>query len=196
MNVLAVVAHPDDELMAAGTLARLVDAGHDVTVCICFDYEQRADEAAIATKIIGANPLLVLSPDEDDYRLSIGTVTAADQLLNDVDLLITHRMTDTNQSHHELARVMRAACRRNDCSVWTMDQAMPGGLDPTAPRPNHYVDISTQRHTKRRAVEAYASQTARYPGWLEAIEARDSLYGWQIGVEAAEGFIIEKSLWL
>lgn len=36
MNILCCGAHPDDiELMAAGTISRMIDEGHDVT-CVVF----------------------------------------------------------------------------------------------------------------------------------------------------------------
>jgi LmbE family N-acetylglucosaminyl deacetylase len=108
------------------------------------------------------------------------------------DLLISHRADDANTSHHFLGRMARTLARKNNFTLWELDQALPGGITDTSP--NLFVDISPYIAIKREAVACYASQLKRYPGMDDAIEARDRLYGWQIGAEYAEGFGAVKTI--
>ena len=45
MNVLAVIAHPDDEILGCGaTLRRLADEGHQVYTCVLAAAAARGDQ--------------------------------------------------------------------------------------------------------------------------------------------------------
>lgn len=204
MIVTAVMAHPDDELMCAGTLARFAAEGHHVNIYWLFDSEEgaatRFGEALASADVLGAAPMLLTDRHEDDYRVDRDAVDEAD-LWASSDIVISHRPDDTNQSHSKLAQVMRAACRKNRCTLWQMDQSIPGGWDSTSPRPNHLVNITATWSKKMDAVLCYKSQLERYPRWWTAIETRDRHYGWMLDqgnndVTHAEGFIVEKSVWL
>jgi LmbE family N-acetylglucosaminyl deacetylase len=209
MNVTALVAHPDDELMCAGTLARFVAEGHAVCLIVGFfsDFgpdhekqglgEQRLGELELSAKHLGVDLHPWWEWDESTFGWSQRWVQHFEKLVGQVppDLLISHRLSDPNSSHGHLGRVARTLARKNRMGLWEMDQPLPGGLDPDGPGPNHLVDISGYVEEKAEAVWAYQSQLARYSGMAEAIEARDRLYGWQIGVQAAEAFRIVKSTW-
>lgn len=197
-NVTAVLAHPDDELMCAGTLARFVREGNDVTVVTMF-MDERLDEWRECTAIIGCNALSMWWENEDDFIWSRRTVRKLEKQLElhnhvPTDLWITHRANDANTSHGHIARIVQTLARKNKSSVWEIDQVIPGGIVDSAP--NHYVNTSSHLVSKARAVEAYKSQLLRYPGLETAIANRDALYGWQIGSKAAEGFNIHKSVLL
>lgn len=187
MNVTALLAHPDDELMCAGTLARF-----GATVVTLFVDERQAEWrqscAALGCK---AEPWLL---PEDEFTWDRWHVRHIEPTLPETDLWITHRADDANTSHGHIGRLARTLARKNHASVWEIDQSLPGGIVPGSP--NLFVNITDQQTAKAKAIEAYPSQTARYPGMREAIQHRDALYGWQIGVEAAEGFTVHKAVWL
>lgn len=193
MKVTALLAHPDDELICAGTLARFAAEGHDVRLVTLFMDERQAEwEVCAKTLRVEATRGFLT---EDQYVWSRLTVRNLEAWLDtDVDLLIGHRAEDPNTSHGHLGRVARTLARKNRMALWELDQTMPGGINPDAPSPNHFVSIDPQ--VKRDAMLSYPSQMARYPGWLDASAARDAMYGWQIGVPAAEAFRIIKSVWL
>lgn len=199
MNVVALLAHPDDELMCAGTLARFVDEGHNVTLVTAFLSVERTDEriaeGETASDIIGCEYLPILWPSEKSFTWGQEWVRELDSRIATPDLFITHRVQDDNTSHSPLGKVARTLARRNQTGVWEIDQTIPGGLTDH-PQPNHYVNITNQYDVKTEAVSAYRSQLAKYPGLAEAIAHRDRYYGWCIGVPAAEGFTTVKGVWL
>lgn len=205
MNVTALLAHPDDELMCAGTLARFVEAGHHVRLVTAFfsDFgpdgtkqglrSERLAELDKCAATLGVELVAECLPDESGFAWSQRWVQHFEPLIGHPDLLISHRQSDANTSHGHLARVAETLARKNTMSVWLVDQVMPGGLVGVAP--NLFVDISAQAGIKSMAVEAYRSQLARYPGLADAIAHRDALYGWQTGVAAAEGFTVARAVW-
>lgn len=186
MRVTAVLAHPDDELMCAGTLARFSDT---TLVTLFVDY--RLPEWRASADALKCTPL-PFTLDEDDFAWTRATVSALEPKLPATDLWITHRADDANTSHGHIGRVVRTLARKNRASVWEIDQSLPGGIAPTAP--NLFVNITAQQDAKRTAVAAYVSQLDRYPGMDQAIVHRDRLYGWEIGTEAAEGFTVHKAV--
>ena len=95
-----------------------------------------------------------------------------------------------------VGRIARTLARKNRMSLWELDQTMPGGIEPDAPSPNHFVDISEYAEHKSEAMDCYESQLRRYPGWAKASDFRDQMYGWQVGTYKAEAFRIVKSVWL
>lgn len=208
MNITALVAHPDDELMCAGTLARFVAAGHDVRLVVGFfsDFgpdgekqgliEERTGELEVASKTLGVELVAVLEADEASFVWSQPWVQRFERIVRAAppDLLISHRVGDANTSHAHLGRVARTLVRKNRCGLWELDQALPGGFEPDVPGPNLIVDIDATIETKRDAVAAYGSQLARYPGMGEAIEARDRMYGWMVGATWAEAFRAVKTV--
>lgn len=206
MKVVALVAHPDDELMCAGTLARLVTEGHDVELVVGFFSDfgpdgqkqgltaERLVELAASSEAIGCTLRPLVFPDETDFAWSQRWVQRIEPHVGKPDLLISHRVEDCNTSHGHLGRVARTIARKNTTSLWEMDQTIPGGL--TAQAPNMLVNISHHTEAKAEAVAAYRSQLERYPGMAEAIDHRDRLLGWELGVTAAEGFTVHRAAWL
>jgi LmbE family N-acetylglucosaminyl deacetylase len=209
VNVTALLAHPDDELMCAGTLARFVAEGHTVNLGICFfsDFgpdhqiqgrrDERLGELVACAQALGVTGLRFFDFPEPEFVWSqpqMQMIEKGFESAGPTDLLISHRVADANTSHSHLGRVARTLARKNRMSLWEVDAAMPGGIEPDASPPNHFVDISGYWSEKRLAVESYRSQLDRYPGLEAAIEHRDLLYGWMIGTEQAEGFRIVRSV--
>lgn len=203
VKVTALVAHPDDELMCAGTLARYVAEGHDVSLVVGFFSDfgpdgkkqglagERLGELAASAAAIGCELVGHPEANEADFVWSQRWVQHFDRLV-DADLLISHRVNDANTSHSHLGQVARTLARKNRRDLWEMDKALPGGCVDQAP--TFFVDITGQMEAKAAAVAAYRSQEARYPGLSGALEARDRLYGWEIGAGRAEGFTVVKGV--
>lgn len=194
MNVTVLLAHPDDEIFCAGTISRFVAEGHAVALWTLFlDAERRAAfEQSIEHLQISGFAGGIIS--EDVFTWNRFCVRTIEDRFSHTDLLISHRVEDPNTSHGHLGRIARTLARKNRMSVWEIDAAFPGGIDPDCPAPNHYVDISPYTHIKEAVIDCYPAQIT--PPQRGGIIARDQVNGALIGVAAAEAFRIHKSVWL
>jgi len=205
-SVVALVAHADDELPCAGTLARFVDESHNVLLVVgfCSDFapdgvreglrDERTAELAASVAAIGCDVVPVMLDDEADFCWSQRWVQVFERHVGKPDMLISHRPGDHNTSHGHFGRIAETIARKNRTTLWQMDHAIPGGL--TTQAPNLLVNITAQQPRKRDAIDAYRSQLDKYAGMRDAIEARDQLYGQACGVTTAEGFTVAKAVWL
>jgi LmbE family N-acetylglucosaminyl deacetylase len=206
MGVVALVAHADDELMCAGTLARFVDKGHPVRLVVgfCSDFGPNGGkEGQRATRIaelqasagaIGCDLVPVMLEDESSFCWSQTWVQFFEQYTGQPDVLISHHPDDHNTSHGHFGRIAQTIARKNRTTLWQIDQSLPGGL--TGRAPNLLVNISAQWPRKAKALLAYRSQLDKYPGLDLAISRRDHYLGWACGVDRAEGFTVDKAVWL
>lgn len=199
MRIAALLAHADDELMCAGTLARFVAEGHDVRLVIGFnsdgDHDTRSCELDASVEAIGCRLVARMLSDEDDFCWSRRWVQEFESYTGTPDLLISHRCEDDNTSHGHFGRIARTIARKNRMQLWEIDQTIPGGLTAHA-QPNLFVNVSDYYDQKLGAINAYRSQLDRYPGLAGALFERSRMYGWSIGVGHAEGFTVAKAVWL
>ena len=124
-RVLAFGAHPDDiEVGAGGLLARLVEEGAHVTMCVVSipsNMEVRKREAANAAAAIGAQ-LRFLYEEKQSRVEDISMhelVRRMDQLVADTrpDLVITHCQNDLHWEHGLVHRATVSALRRTPCDL-------------------------------------------------------------------------------
>lgn len=213
-RVMALVAHADDELAAAGTLARFVETA-DVRLVVASvpDLDksgqrmglsaQRLSELEASATILGVDWIMV-GMDEQDILWNMETTIVFDREVQEwkPELIITNRTPDTHVGHDNMAKIARSICRKNRISLWEMSQAMPGGIESDALRTNLYVNVTAQYDRKVKAIDAYRSQVARYPEWEQAQVDRDRYQGWLLRQEGekdvmyAESFRIQKMAWL
>lgn len=208
MNVLFVIAHPDDEAYGPyGTMARLSKEGHAVTlVCLC-NGERPGAESVAADRVVALktnceqlgvewkiwnNPDLSLELNSTAHLLT--------QLVNmhTPDVVYTHNISDMNHDHRIVAEATLIACRpKPECSVnelyfyevpsstdWTFSQVQPA-FEPTT-----YVDISEFVEAKQHALAKYSTETYSFPD-ARSVEAMITLAryrGFQVGFENAEAF--------
>jgi N-acetylglucosamine malate deacetylase 1 len=219
VRVLAVGAHPDDlEILCGGTLARLVQGGHEVVMCHASRGDRgsfvhtreeiaqiRSQEARRAAEVAGATYASlgfsdgeILAADADQRRVVIDLVRDARP-----DLIITHHPADYMSDHNELSQLVF------DCSfhatlplfetgkphhstvtpLYYMETVMGLGFLPT-----EFVDVSSTIETKVAMLEAHATQLT----WLrdhDGVDIVDQMRtttrfrGQQCGVAYAEGFV-------
>lgn len=164
-RVLAFGAHPDDiEVGAGGLLARLVEEGANVTMCVVSipnNMEVRRKEAMAGSAVLGAQ--LRLLHDEKATRVEDISmhelVRRMDQLVADTrpDLVITHCQNDLHWDHGLVHRATVSALRRTPCDLLAFVSS-PEMNAQVRGYGNCFADITKTIDAKLRAISAHASQ--------------------------------------
>jgi len=219
MNVLVVAAHPDDEVLGAGgVIGRHVAAGDAVTVLILGSglsarlnapasldagaLSQLRSDAAQAAAVLGVTDLRLLDfPDNrfDSIDL-LDIVKSTEQVVDEVQpsLVYTHHPGDLNIDHQRTGMAVLTACRPQPGVSVERILAMEvpsatGWGDPAqAFLPTVFVDIRATLELKLQAMAAYQSELREFPHArsLTSIEARARAWGSQVGLWAAEPFVL------
>lgn len=200
MNIIVFSPHPDDaEVLMGGTIAKYTQKGHDVLIVVVTvpnQKEKRIEESEKAAAILGAHVSFL---DMDPYKLKLDRrlVEIFDKVIEDFppDIIYTCWNHDSHQDHMAVYRTTIAAARKNRCSVFMYDQALPSGISPYPFRPQVFVDISSTIEIKIQSVSAHKSQLKSFSNqWIEGIKAKAIYIGCQINVEYAEAFEVVKEL--
>lgn len=219
MRYLVVAAHPDDEVLGCGgTIARLIEEGHDVYVAILgegvtsrYDKREQADQELIeelqyrsrqAAKLLGVKELCLYDfPDNRfDTMPLLNIIKTVEKLINrfQPQIVYTHHGGDLNIDHVITHRAVMSATRPvEDCSVKEIyafevpsSTEWAFGQFQPAFQPNVFVDISATLETKIQAMQIYESEARLFPHPRspEALRAIARRWGSMIGLEAAEAF--------
>jgi N-acetylglucosamine malate deacetylase 1 len=218
--VLAIVAHPDDEVLGAGgTLARHAAQGDEVHLLFLTDgtgargadqraVTRRAQAAREAASALGARePTFFQFPDnrldQVDLLDVIQAIEAVVVKLAPVTVY-THHAGDLNVDHVRCHRAVLTACRPMSGSsvrrIYGME--IPSSTEWNAPDvvnaflPCRFVDISLTADAKRRALHAYADEMRPFPHprSSEAVEALAVWRGASAGLKAAEAFMVIREI--
>jgi bacillithiol biosynthesis deacetylase BshB1 len=217
LDILAFGAHPDDvEIGMAGTIIKHTKQGYKAGICDLTlaelssngTVDRRQQEAKIASERLGLHKRVNLElPDrglqlvEDDAIQKIVTVIRTYR----PKLIFLPYPVDRHPDHGNCTKlveeaVFSAGIRRYDPNpglaphkAHHVYQYFINGYD----HPHVTVDISGMMEEKLNCLRAYESQfltndgeveTPLNNGYLEAVEARDALFGKETGVRFAEGF--------
>ena len=218
MNVLAVGCHPDDmEINCAGTLAKCVQRGDNVTVChvangnlghVIVEPEELRDirikEARTAGALAG---IQVVTCDIGDLQVYEGSRSQRDLIVDVIrsvqpDFIITHAPNDYMPDHVAVSRLVFDAAFA--ASVPHYKTAVAGAAEVTPLYymdnlagiqfiPTEYVDISDTMDLKLQMLECHESQLK----WMrdhdnidfaEFVRTCARYRGLQCGAAYAEGF--------
>src|SRR5690242_18031199 len=220
MTTLVIAPHADDETLGmGGSIARFVREGKHVVVAVVTGpgdtphplwparlWGEVRIEAARAMEVLGVRDLIF----ENLPAACLDDIPA--HLVNEVvstvignvgpDELYIPYMHDLHKDHlalsyaalvHSRAYLERAKSMRLVAMYETPTEThlYPGSLYPPF-SPNMWVDIADTLDAKLGAWSCYGSQhhTGRTPRSPEAIQALAVMRGAEIGVEAAEAFLI------
>lgn len=219
-TVLAVVAHPDDEVLGAGgTLARHAAKGDAVHILFLADgVGARGDDKAAAERRVKAARLAALAlrarephflglPDNrlDSLEL-LDVVQPIENVIRRIAprTIYTHHAGDLNIDHGLCHRAVLTACRPLPGSTVLRIYAMEvvSSTEWSSPHsgnafaPTHFVDISGTQVAKRRALEAYGEEMRPlpHPRSYEAVDALAILRGTSVGLQAAEAFMVVREI--
>ncbi len=218
MKILAVGAHPDDlEITCAGTLAKFVKEGHEVTMCHALNGDKghfhispselgptRIEEARLAAESINAKALYAGYRDCEILYTPETLARFVDIIRSEKpDLIITHSPDDympdhiitgqlvTDASFHATVPYFKTKVEEaHDVlpPIYYMDNFAGSNFLPT-----EYVDITDTLELKKEAMRKHESQII----WLmehdnvdilDLIETVAKFRGLQCGVKYAEGF--------
>jgi len=219
-KVLILVAHADDEIIGCGgTMAKHVDAGDDVSVLFLTDgvggrgrgnadsqnIYLREKAAQKAANIIGFNLLQRLDfPDNAMDSISRLEITKAVENViykYQPNIIYTSHGGDLNVDHRRALEAVMTSCRPQPetivntiCSFELASSTGWAGMSLAKSfTPNYYVEITKQLDRKIEALRAYDEEMRIFPHArsVEAIEHLAKWRGSQVGVLAAEAFVLE-----
>ena len=223
-NIAAIFAHPDDETLGCGgTLARLSQLGHKVSIIICGEgitarYESPEMAPAIelealdkslsnAAKCLGVKNVIHLDwPDNRfDQRPLLDLTKAIEKELKVINpnVIFTHHTGDLNMDHRYVYDAVMAATRplpgskiKQIYSCEVLSSTNWAGPASTPFMPTRFVDISDTLDKKIEAMSYYDSEVAPFPHPRspKAIKAQAQFRGAESGLLAAEAFMVVRQI--
>jgi LmbE family N-acetylglucosaminyl deacetylase len=192
VRVLAVVAHPDDELLSlGGTLLRHLSEGDRVKVLI----ECVTDLRDGAARMGQADTVASEAGWSLDFGVSPQLPYEVPDLTIEADIVYTHCPDDLNRGHRIVSEAVRVACRANASAVRSLRYIEPPDEGTFAP--NLWVDIDAHLGEKVNLYGHYGSEHRPWPHPRapRAIIDRARHWGSVAGLRAAEPFVIARERW-
>lgn len=191
--VLAIGAHPDDlELACGGTLAKLIDQGHEVHAVVMSqgtrggNSAERPSEARRAGAFLGLTRLSVLDyPDTElPSRNRDMVASIEDELLRvNPDIVLTHSASDQHQDHFAVHQATLRAARHHPSILCYESPSTTRAFNPSI-----FIDIAQYINIKVKAVEAHTGQTGKPYMKSKHVRGIASFRGAQAKREYAEAF--------
>lgn len=192
-RILAIGAHPDDiELSCAGTLAKLVDSGHEVHVLVlCRGAEggharTRTVEAERGGGLLGVTSVTVLDfPDTrlDEHRRDLLAAIEARLHRVNPDIVFTHSAHDRHQDHQAVHEATLRAARQHQAVLCYESPSATTSFTPSV-----FVDIEDYVGVKVAAVAAHRDQRGKPYMSGERVRGLAVFRGSQAKTRYAEGF--------
>lgn len=216
-RVLVVAAHPDDELLGvAGTLCRHRDAGDTIAILILangedsrdtgVDVSKRLSQARMVASTLGAKLFLEDFPDNQFDTVSLLSLAkAVEKVLTKIQptIIYTHYAHDLNVDHRlacqatiTAARPMPGSSVEKILSFETLSATEWQIKDFRQFSPNYYVDITKYIKEKQGLLKFYKDEMRAYPHprSYKGVEIIARYRGLEVGLEAAEAFLIVRSV--
>lgn len=216
MNILFVVAHPDDEVLGAGaTIHKLVKEGHKIAVATLANHaaarvnlsDTLSADQEKAFSVMGVHK--AYSADFPNIQMNtvphLKLVQFIETCIEDwkAESIYTHHPSDTNNDHVMTSYAAQAASRLfqrrkgvpalKQLIYMEVPSSTEWSFDSSANRfaPNMFVEIGKEGvEVKLKALEAYTGVMRPYPHprSVEAIEGLAAYRGVQAGCNYAEAF--------
>lgn len=217
-TVLAVVAHPDDEVIGVGgTLLTHVKNGDEVNIMILGDGETSREKANTAkrekmAKLVAEKMKcnkLILEKFPDNSFDSVPLLSIAKSIEKAVvkikpDIVYTHHCRDLNVDHEVTCRAVLTACRpvphnfvtkiysfeTLSSTEWQEKSAENAFL------PNYYQDISEVFRQKLALIKIYAREMREYPHprSVEGVRILAEYRGMEVGRKLCEAFCLIREI--
>jgi LmbE family N-acetylglucosaminyl deacetylase len=202
-KIVCFGAHPDDpESGCGGTLARLANNGHDVTIIYLTTGEAgvegkahseaaaiRKQEAINACAILKAKPVFAGQIDGDTVMDNAWLVKVQKLIADEKpDLVFTHWPVDSHKDHQIASLLVIQTWVRLAKKFPLYFFEVCTGEQSMVFRPTDYVDITQTQEQKRKSVYCHVSQDPLgIYGCGHA--SMEDFRGRELGVKAAEAFV-------
>lgn len=204
MKILAVGAHLDDiELACGGTLAKALQAGHEVKVIIMSKSGytnsdgkmMREDDIAVqeglnALATLGITDIEILDFPTKDIEYNSTVIGSIDRRIAEYnpDVIFTHHPFDTHQAHVGVSKSTISAARRKN-TIFFYEPITPSGRSYVAFKPQVYVDITQTMDKKLESLVKHVTEYKKFgEEWIEGVRCRCGFRGYEMGVKFAEAF--------
>lgn len=219
MNVLVVAPHADDEILGVGaTIAKYVDEGHDVYICVVtsghpsmFSKEvlkKLRSETIDSHKYLGIKetfflefPAVLLS-EIPKHEINAKINTVLDEVKPDV-VFIPH-YGDMHLDHYIVSQAAMVGVRpiKDHKVLEVYSYETLSETEWNVPHvsnvfiPNSFVNVSNYLDKKLKAMSYFTTQLTQFPHprSLEAITSLAKLRGSTVGVNAAEAFCLVRRI--
>ena len=202
-KIVCVGGHPDDpESGCGGTLAKLANLGHEVTIIYLTTGEAgipgashddaaraRKQEAINACKILNAKPVFAGQIDGDTV-VSNETLHHLQALMatEKPDVVFTHWPIDSHKDHQcaSLLTIQTWVRAADKFTLYFFEVC--AGEQTMGFHPTDFVDITDTQEQKKKSVYCHTSQDP--PGiYACGHTSMEEFRGRELGVKAAEGFV-------
>jgi len=222
LDILAFGAHADDvEIGMGGTIAKFAAEGKLIGICDLTKAEMssngtvetRQQEALKAAEILGAEVRETLDLPDRGLFLKEEYIRKIVRVIRQYrpSIVFAPYFDDRHPDHGSCARLVEEAVFSAAVRKYDEDDS----LKPHRPaalhfymingfhKPDFAIDVSEVMQKKIDALNAYESQfmkgastfdTPLVNGYIESVEARERLFGKEVGVEFAEGFMSKKTM--
>lgn len=213
MKILAVCAHPDDEILGVGgTLLRHSSQGDEIFICIATKaYEPEWSNNYIEKKIIEQEKVDKLLNSKKRYNLDFPAVKLNEiaygefnkritGVVDEVnpDIIYTHFEQDLNFDHKYVFYACQVAARPPKfIDVYSFETPSETEWGSKAFKPNYYINIEGFLEKKIDLFKLYKSEVKNYPHprSYKAIENLAKYRGSEVGLKYAEAFILRREVW-
>jgi N-acetylglucosamine malate deacetylase 1 len=184
MQLIAILAHPDDaEIWAGGTIGKHTQRGDEALIVYMAATEDsmRGEEAQRGAAILGAQVAFVGLADgqvRDTPEACARVGTILQQFAPDI--LVTHWVDDFHPDHATTAAIVQRVLpfvisrARKAPRLWACDTYFSMGTRSPF-TPDVYVDVTVQWPRKLAAIRAHQSQ--RPESWVALTERQCGLHG-------------------
>lgn len=223
MKILVIAAHADDEALGCGgAMARHARNGDDVAVLFMTDgvrsrtgsgqveAEVRGTAMKNALNVLGVQSHRLLSfPDNSMDTVPLLSVCKGIESFCDhwgtPEIVYTHHDSDLNVDHR-ITRTAALTCFRPQPSMAGLPFRILSfevlsstnwfGHTWNPFQPTYFVDITMTLETKLDALRAYAEEMRPWPHArsLASVEHLAHYRGSQVGLQAAEAFVVERMI--
>jgi len=212
-KILAVVAHPDDEILGVGgTLLKHKKSGDETYVCIVTKaHEPQWSKEYMSEKIAEQKKVDTLLGVTKRFNLEFPTARLnavyhgdinkkVSEVFDEVnpDIVYTHFEDDIHRDHYYVYKACLVASRPpRHVKLICCETLSETEWNTGAFKPNYWVDIKDFLDKKIQAFKIYKSEMKKYPHPRspEGIRILANKRGTEICTEYAEAFMIMKEYW-